>query len=398
MNTRILSKSITAITLLAVSISTAADWPNWRGPDYTGISKENVNPTALAAPNIAWQQQIGTGYSSVSVANSKAYTMANENSDTDVIYCFEAATGKELWRHTYAEPANPKWYDGGCSATPVINDGKVYTISKTGLVFCLNADSGKVIWQKKLDSKEPTWGYAGSALILDDKVIFNVGAACIALNKADGSIIWQSENSEAGYATPVPYKADGKTLICIFAKESLISVDPTDGKVQWQYPWKTQYDVNASDPIINGNEIFISSGYNHGCALLKVTDNKPELVWQSKDMRSQMSGPVLIDGYLYGFDDNKITCLEWSTGTVKWADKAPKKGALTAAGNNLIIIGERGELAIAPATPDGYKPTSSAQILENTCWATPTYANGYIYIHDSKKAQLNTLTCINTNK
>lgn len=399
MNTQILTKTITAITLLSVSISTAGDWPNWRGPDYTGVSKETaIDTTALNSPNIAWQQKIGTGYSSISVASGKAYTMANENDNTDVIYCFDATTGKELWRHTYDEPANPKWYDGGCSATPTISGGKVYTISKTGLAFCLNADTGKIIWQQKLTFKEPTWGYAGSALILDDKVIYNVGAAGIALNKDDGSIIWQSEDAEAGYATPVPYQADGKTLICIFGKESLISVNPTDGKVQWQYPWKTQYDVNASDPIIIGNEIFISSGYNRGCALLRIKNNTPELVWESKKMRSQLSGPVLIDGYLYGFDDNKLTCLQWSTGDVKWTDKDPGKGALTAAGDKLIVISEHGKLSIAAASPDGFKPTSSAQLLENICWAPPTIANGCIYVHDSKKSQLNTLTCVNINK
>lgn len=377
----------------------AADWPHWRGPDYNGISSEtDWDPTALKDLTIAWRKPVGTGFSSISVVNGKAYTMGNENKDTDVVYCFDAATGNELWRHEYPEDLNPKYYNGGTSSTPTVSDGRVYTLSKTARAFCLDADTGDVIWDKKLPFEEPTWGFSGSVLILGDKAIYNVGSTGLALDKTDGSVIWKSEDDKSGYATPVPYKTDEGTAVCIFGKNSVMGIDADTGKLLWSYPWKTQHDVNAADPIIHGNEVFITSGYGHGCALLRLNGTEPELVWQNKNMRSQMSGPVLIDGYLYGFDDNQLVCLDWKTGEQQWSEKAPKKGSLSAAGDKLIVIGDRGTFYIVKATPESYHEISSAQVLEHLCWSMPVLANGCIYVRDSKKAELTDLVCVDVQK
>lgn len=397
-NERMCTVTITMI-LLCSAFTFAADWPHWRGPDYTGISTETGwDAAALNDLKVVWKQPVGTGFSSVSVVDGKAYTMGNENEDTDVVYCFDAVTGKPVWRHTYAEALNPKYYEGGTSATPTVENGRVYTLSKTTHAFCLDAETGTVIWDKKLDFTEPTWGFAGSVLILGDKAIYNVGSAGLALNKADGSVIWKSDNSEAGYATAVPYQADGKTLICIFGKDTVMSIDPETGQKLWSYPWKTDPDVNAADPIIQGNEIFFTSGYGHGCALIRLDGQTPTRVWENKNMRSQMSGPVLIDGYLYGFDDAELACLDWKTGKEMWSEKAPRKGSLSAAGDKLIVIGERGKLSIVQATPEGYKEISSAQVLKELCWSMPVLVDGRIYVRDSKKAELTNLVCVDVKK
>ncbi|MHC4989137.1 MAG: outer membrane protein assembly factor BamB family protein, partial [Planctomycetota bacterium] len=395
-----LSKNIISVVMMCVSaVVFAADWPNWRGPNYDGISTEtDWNPKALENPEITWTAEIGTGFSSVSVADGKVYTMGNVDKETDVVYCFDALTGREKWRHQYAEPLAPKYYEGGCSATPTVHDGKVYTLSKKGMACCLNAASGDVIWEKTLDFKRPTWGFASSVLVIEDMAIYNVGSAGIALNKQTGDFLWKSDNDVSGYATPVPYQQDDKTRVCIFGKNTVAGIEPKTGAVVWSYPWETKHNVNAADPIIFDQKVFITSGYGHGCALIDISGSEPTLVWENKNMRSQMSGPVLIDGFLYGIDDNQLVCVNWKTGEQVWAEKAPKKGSLSAAGDELIVLGENGTLYIVKATPEGYQPIASAEVLTGKCWTMPILANGYIYVRDVKKNAPGKLVCIDVRK
>ena len=377
--------AISAAFLFLAIAAGAADWPNYRGPNFDGISTEtDLDPSALATPKIAWQTEIGIGFSSVSVANGKAYVMGNLNKKTDVVYCFDALTGKELWRHEYAEPLEPKNHEGGPTATPTVHKDKVYTLSKTGKVFCLDAETGKPLWNQTLPYKTPTWHFSSSGLVLDDKIIFNVGAAGVALSLNDGQIVWQSDKGDCGYATPVSFKApDGQTLVAIFGKDTLMAIDPADGKLQWSFPWKTQYDINAADPIIVGDELLITSGYNHGAALIRIA-NPPTVVWENKNLRSQMSGPVRIGEYVYGIDQNQLACLEWKTGKQIWTEGKVGNGSVSAAGDKLIVLSEKGRLMIVEASPDGFKELSGSDVLSGRCWTMPIVANGYIYARNAQ--------------
>lgn len=390
---RILIMSL--MVMLTASISIADDWPNWRGSNYDAISKEtNWNAAALDNPVIAWKAEIGTGFSTICVANGKAYTSGNINNDTDVIYCFDAITGNEQWTYKYPEPLTPNNYEGGVNTTPTVHDGKVYTLSKTGKVFCLDATTGKEVWKRKLSAGKPRWGFAGSPVIVDDLVIYNVGASGTALKKADGSPAWKSEDEKAGYASAVPFARNGTKYLAMFCQKSLKIVATETGNVVMSHEWETSWDVNAADPIISGDEIFITSGYGHGGSLLKITDDGLKEVWMNKNMRSRMSGPVLIDGYLYGIDDKQLACVEWKTGKQMWAEKETKEGSLCAAGDKLIVIGEKGKLYIAAASPEGFKVLSSAQVLTNRCWTMPVLANGYIYVRNTVKNEMDQLVCL----
>jgi outer membrane protein assembly factor BamB len=376
--------TIQAAWMLTIAISAAADWPNWRGPDHDGISKETAwDPAAVTARKIAWEAQVGVGYSAVAVADDKVYTAGNFNKDTDAVSCLDAASGKLLWKHEYPEALAPKYYSGGCSATPTVHDGKVYFASKSGKVFCLDATTGKVIWSKEFGSKTPTWGFSSSALIRGKAAIFNVGSAGLALDKDNGEVLWKSADDVCGYATPVPFEHNGKPALALFAKDTLTAVSPGDGKLLWSYPWQTQHDINAADPVISGGQAFITSGYGRGCSLVDFSGTAPVKVWENKDMRAHMSGPVLIAGFLYGFDDNRLTCLDWKTGVVKWDEKSPKKGALMAVGDKLIVLGESGRLAIAAASPAAYKEIAAAQVVDGRCWTMPVLSNGRIYVRDA---------------
>ncbi|MCD6392296.1 MAG: PQQ-binding-like beta-propeller repeat protein [Planctomycetes bacterium] len=371
---------------LVCSAAGADDWPHWRGPHYNGISKEaGFDASSLNNDTKPlWEAQIGIGFSSVSVSNGRAYAMGNVGKKTDVVWCFDAQTGKEIWKHEYAEKLNPKYYEGGPGATPTIADGKVYTISKTGNIFCLDAATGKIIWQRQVAQKPPTWGFAGSAVIQDNMAVFNVGSAGLALNKDNGSIIWQSAKSASGYASAVPYTKNGRKCLALFGCKHLFGLDAATGKELWKGEWVTKYDVNASDPVIYGDYFFVASGYNRGCGLFHVTGGTATKLWDNKNMRSQLSGPVLIDGYLYGIDENQLVCMNFMTGEVKWKERKIGKGSLMAADGKLIVLSDKGTLYFAEASPQAFKPISSAKILSGKCWTMPVLANGKIYTKSAK--------------
>jgi outer membrane protein assembly factor BamB len=231
--------------------------------------------------------------------------------------------------------------------------------------------------------KKGHWGLSGSPLVQGNLLIVNAGRAGMAFDKASGDLVWDTGDAPAAYATPVPYQRAGQSGVLVFAAKALVALDLKTGKEWWQYPWETSWDVNAADPILAGDQVFISSGYNHGAALLNLTDGDPELVWENKNMRSQLSGGVIWQGYVYGIDDKQLRCLELATGEPKWTDRSSGKGSVTMAGGNLIVLSEKGELMVAEATPESFRPIARAQVLGGKCWTMPVLANGRIFARNA---------------
>jgi len=379
-------------TLLLAGLVTnlrAADWPNYRGPDHNGISKETGWTAQWPAngPKVLWKAKVGLGFASFAVARGRAYTTGNA-ANTDTIFGFDATTGAELWKHSYAAPLDPNSYQGGTSATPTVDDDRVYSVSKRGVINCLGAADGKVVWTKnlreELGCETPTWGFAGSVLIEGDLAILNFGTAGTALNKHTGKVVWTSGTDEAGYSTPIPFTSGGERAALFTMKQEVVAVKVKDGKQLWQFPWKTQYNINAADPILNGDKVFVSSGYNHGAGLFDVSAHPPKEIWQTKDMRNKIASSVLWQGFIYGMDENQFRCLDFNTGVIKWTDKTTGMGALMLADGKLIVLSENGELLVAEASPAGFKPISRAQVLGKTCWAEPVLANGKIYCRNGR--------------
>lgn len=376
-----------ALALLSFSVP-AADWPHFRGPDYNGISKETGWAAQWPAngPKKLWSAKVGIGFATISVSEGRAYTVGHADKK-DTIYCFNANTGAEVWKHPYAAELDPKYYEGGPSATPTVEGGRVYTLSKRGLVHCLDAAKGTAIWSKNLAEEVkatmPTWGFAGSVFVSADLALLNVGSTGAALDKKTGKVIWSSGPDEAGYSTAVPITAASGPAVMFAIKQGVVAVQLTDGKELWRFPWKTEYDVNAADPIMSGNKVFISSGYNRGGGVFDVSSAPPGNLWDNKNMRNHMNSCVLWNGHLYGVDENQLRCLVFDTGEVKWTDKVSGKGSLMLADGKLIVLSEKGELLVADASPDGFKPISRAQILGGKCWSAPVLANGKIYARNA---------------
>jgi len=367
----------------------ALDWYRWRGPDANGISKETGWSIAwpIEGPKQLWKANVGTGFSSVSVSKGRVYTVGNKEKQ-DTVYCFDANTGAVLWKHPYAAPLDSKYYEGGPSATPTVDGDRVYTLSKRGQVFCFDASTGKVAWSKdlakELGVKTPTWGFAGSPLVEGNLVIVNLGGAGTALDKATAKVMWTSGKEEAGYSTPVPFNSGGERCAALFLAESVAAVRIKDGREIWRQTWKTSHDVNAADPITDDNNVFISSGYNRGAALLKINAGRPTVAWENKNMRNHFNSCVLLDGQLYGFDESELKCVEFQTGKAKWTERSLGKGSLMAADGKLIVLGEKGELVVVEATAVSFKPLSRAQVLGGLCWSPPVLSNGRIYCRNAK--------------
>jgi outer membrane protein assembly factor BamB len=380
--------AVVALILFGTFTSSGGDWPRWRGPDLNGISPEKGWQTQWPAegPKQLWKASVGTGFSSFSVSEGRVYTMGN-SANTDWVYCLEATTGKRVWGHSYPCPLDPKNFEGGPCATPTVADGRVYTFSRKGDLFCLDAAKGTVIWSKNLNRELgleiPTWGCASSALVEGAMVVVNMGSAGVALDRKSGKVIWVSAKGPGAYATPVPLKIGSEQCLAILSRQSLIAVKAADGREVWSYPWKTDYDVNAADPIVDGDKVFISSGYNHGGALLKVDGQTPEKVWENKNLRNHFDSCVLWQGHLYGPDDNGLRCVAFESGDLKWTYSAFGKGSLMVADGKLVGLSEKGELIIAEPTPAEFKPIARAQVLKGKCWTTPLLSNGHIYCRNA---------------
>lgn len=395
--------SLTAPFLLLATLITAADWPRFRGPNFDGVTPEKDWTTTWTAdgPKQLWQAALGTGASTVAIADGRLYTMGNVG-DTDVVYCLDAETGKEFWRHTYPCPLDKRAFEGGPASTPTVDGDRVFTVSHQGEVFCLDAKTGQPIWSKNivsdLQGKRPQWGYAESVLVEGDLVILDAGgagASTVALHKRDGSFAWKAGDDGAGYSSPVPWTWNGQRVVLLFKAKSLVAVDSTDGKELWQFPWKTSYEVNSAVPIPVADKIFITSGYDHGAALLTPQAGTVAVVWSNKNMSCQMNAPVLLDGFLYGLSGNTgpqatLNCVDVQTGALQWSQKELGFGSLLAAGGKLIVLSEKGELRVVAATPAGFQPLADAQVLSGRCWVTPVLVNGRLYC----RSNLGTLVCL----
>jgi len=366
----------------------AADWPQWRGPTRDGISAEKFNGTQVAK---AWEAEIGTGFSSFTIADGRVYTTGHADSK-DTVFCFDAATGKEVWKHTYAADLGDKYYEGGTSATPTLEAGKAYHLSRWGNLMCFDAATGKIVWEKNIQEETeadiPDWGFAGSPLAHGDLLILNVGKAGTAVEKATGKLVWKSDTNNAGYCTPYPITVNGREQVVLSSGRAYKGVDPASGKELWEHAWTTSYGVNAADPVLSGTKLFVSSGYNKGCALLELASAEPQELWRNRLMKNQFNSSVLIEGHLYGIDgdENKtavLKCLEFETGTEKWAEPSTGFGALMAADGKLIIITAKGELVIAKASAEKFEVISRNQVLEGRCWSAPVLANGKLYVRNA---------------
>ena len=397
MTTRMLGALIVAIAAwLACGVGVmAADWPMYRGPNRNGISDE-IDWKAdwnQAGPKVLWRGSVGIGSSSVVVSNGRAYTMGNrgkeESQQKDTIYCLDTVTGKVLWKHVYPCPLLPKYYEGGTLATPTVDGKVVYTISKMGDLFCFDAATGRVIWQKQMNRELafmlPTWHFSGSPLVVGEMLILNLGSAGVALNKNTGQIIWENGKDVCGYSTPVPCTIDGHECVALCGADSVMGVRIADGKVLWRYPFFNKHKATTADPIVYGDEVFASCAYGRGCAKIRIANGQVTQVFDNTVMRNFQSCSVLWKGYLYGFDEVRLKCIDFRDSREQWSQGRMGRGSLMmCADGRMIIMSDKGEMVIAKADPKAFRVITRAQVLPRSmCRTVAVLANGRIYARNA---------------
>jgi outer membrane protein assembly factor BamB len=395
----------TATRLLVVILSIsalAADWPNWMGPNRNGSSPETglLTDWPTGGPKVLWKVNGGDGYSSVAVAAGRAYTLVQRGKE-ELVIALEAAKGKELWATPIA-PAYMNQYGNGPRATPAIEGKHVWANSVTGPVVCLEADTGKIVWQKNLlkdfGAENISWGLSASP-VLDGERLYVIpgakGAGVAALSKKTGEVLWKTGDDKAGYASPVAATVGGKRQVIFFTAAGLLAVQAEDGKELWRVPWKTEYDVNICTPLLHGDLLFVASGENVGSTLFRLRpEGKPEIVWESKGTRGIMTtywaNAVIHDGHLYGVSGEfagviNFNCVDLKTGKLVWSQERFGKASITLADGHLFVTTKPGDLVLIRATPKAYEEKARIKGLIGENRTVPTIADGRMYLRDRKQ-------------
>ena len=369
----------------------ADDWPAWRGYHRDGVSAETGWRTTWPGDSleVLWEASIGVGYSSVSVADGRLYTMGHVDGN-DIVFCLDAGTGAEIWRHEY--PSEKGSYPGP-RMTPTVDGDLVFTLAREGELICFDAASGDVVWETNItefgaEQTENRWGYACSPLVLGEMLILDVGRS-LAFDKKDGSFIWASGADPAACSSPVAVKSNDATYVTSFNPFGLVLVNAATGKEFARYEWPDPHGgLKVATPIVSGDRIFISTAGNnegqHTAGLFQVNADGLKPLVTNSVIGTHITSCVLWQGYLYGFDGmlgtrTGLLCLDFQTLEVKWSQDGLKVGSLIIVDGKLLVLCGDGELICAEASPEGFKPLARAKVLDGTCWTNPVLARGRIF-------------------
>lgn len=393
-------------SLLFISLAApvlASDWPQFLGPTRNGVYPDHnlIDAFPPGGPKTLWKKDIGQGFSGPAVSAGKLI-LFHRIGDKESVECLDAKNGNRIWVADYPTHYQDDFgFDEGPRATPTIVEGKVYTFGAEGMLNCWDLATGKNLW--RMDTKDQFtaakgfFGLACSPLVEGNAVIVNIGggqgAGVVAFDKSSGKPIWKATDDEASYSSPIAATFNGKRYVLVFNREGLVALDPASGKVFFRFHWRSRENasVNAATPLVIGADVFISASYGTGAALLRFKESGPEPIWSGDDILSNhYATSVYHDGFLYGFDGRqemtpRLRCVELKTGKVRWSQDDFGAGTLMVADDRLLVLSEKGELILAPASAQSFKPISRAQILPFNSRAYPALADGLYYARSKDK-------------
>jgi outer membrane protein assembly factor BamB len=399
--TGLASLALAAAFVVAVSGQSApsgsGDWPQWRGPDRTGLSRESglLKQWPPGGPPLLWSStNLGAGYGSISTSGDRIFVQGLRNRQS-IVSALNRADGKGLWSKAIG-PGLENDRGSGPRSTPTIDGDRLYVLTENGDIACLRHD-GSMVWQRNIlkdfGARNIGWLISESPLVDGNQVIVapgGRGAAIVALDKMTGNTVWTSKelSDEAGYASAVVADVQGVRTVMALTGEAGVGVRASDGKLMWRYQPAANNTANIATPIFFDNKVFYSSDYGTGGALLGLRAENGEVkaqeIYFTREMQNHHGGVILVNGYLYGYNNAILTCLEFATGKLAWRNRAVGKGALTYADGNLYILGEDFVVGLAEATPSGYREKGRFEIRDQGApsWAHPVVSGGRLYIRN----------------
>jgi outer membrane protein assembly factor BamB len=395
--------------LFVTTVRVAAfDWPQFLGPDRNGTYAGPLTDTwGPSGPKVVWRKQVGQGFAGPAVVGTRVLLFHRVGNE-EVLESLDARTGNSTWRYAYPTAYRDDFgFDEGPRAVPVVADGIVYTFGAQGQLHAVDLAKGTRVWSedtmKRFNVPKGYFGAGGSPLVEGGRVIANVGgdkAGVVAFDGKTGKVVWTATDDDASYSSGVAATIGGRRLAIFLTRDNLLGLDPANGAIQFQRRWRARIaaSVNAATPLVIGDLIFVSAEYGPGAGVLRVEGSKLVDVWTSDEaLSNHYATSVYHQGYLYGYHGRQefgpsFRAVELKTGAVKWSQDQFRAGSVLLAGDRLLMR-EGGELVLAPASPQGFKPIARAQILPGVLRPYPALADGFLYVRNE-----NTLLCLDLRR
>lgn len=402
--------ALLVITLAASVPAIATDWPQYLGPNRNGTYP---GPPLLEAwgpsgPKVVWRKQVGQAFAGPAVVQNRVLLFHRVGNE-EVLEALDAKTGASIWRYAYPTTYRDDFgFDEGPRAVPVVADGIVYTFGAQGQLHAVDFAKGTRVWSedtmKRFNVPKGYFGAGGSPLVEGGHVIANIGgdkAGVVAFDAKTGKVVWTATDDDASYSSGIAATIAGRRSAIFLTRDNLIGLDPATGTIQFQRRWRARIaaSVNAATPLVVGDSIFVSAQYGPGAGVLRVDGSKLIDVWASDEaLSNHYATSVYHDGYLYGYHGRQefgpsLRAVEFKSGAVKWSQDQFRAGSITLAGDRLLIMREGGEMILAPASPQAFKPLARAQVLPGVVRPLPAIADGFVYVRNE-----NTLLCLDLRR
>ena len=385
-------------SLIIMAAAADKDWPQWHGPDRTNLSTETglLKQWPKSGPAMIWSiSKLGKGYGSIAIQGDRIYVQG-ASADSSTVFCLNRADGKAIWARGLGRSQDHE-KGGGPRGTPTVDGERVYALSEEGDLACLRTKDGSVVWARNIlkdfNGSNIEWLLSESPLVDGNNLIVTPGgskAGIAALDKMTGKTVWTTTelSDPAGYSSCIVADVQGVRTIMTLTAKAGVGVRANDGRLMWRYEKVANRTANVATPVFFKDKVFYSSAYNTGCALLRLkAENgmvKAEEVYFSREMMNHHGGVVLVNGYLYGFSNTILTCMEFETGKVMWKDRSVGKGCLTYADGSLYLLGEGNTAGLAEANPSAYVEKGRFSIADQgwPSWAHPVVCGGKLYIRN----------------
>jgi len=391
------------VAAIASSLPAQAQWPQWGGPDHNFTVKSVKLAAAWpeAGPPKVWQRDLGSGFSSIVADGGTLFTMYRKGDD-EVVVSLDAESGKTNWEHVYPAPVGEGFetrFGLGPNATPLVVNGRVYTIGFTAKLHCLEQQTGKVVWSvdpvKDFGVKPSGFGASSSPILYKDKLIVVLGGennGIAALSPDSGEVVWKKHSFDDVYSTPVVINVAGQDQLALLVSDKVVGLDPRSGDLLWEHEHVNQWKTNISTPVwAKDGTLYVSSGGDAGARLLKLsrkgdTTTAAE-VWQSKKMQVGRANAVRVADRIYGSAGGQasfIGAADAKTGEVSWRERGLAEANMLYADGKLIILAEDGVLALAKPGDKNLEMLSKFQLFEDRSWTVPTLVGKRLYVRNNQ--------------